>query len=89
MSELSRFFGIIIRMRFEPRARHHTPHFHVFYQGYLAAYGISPIELLAGELPRRQRRLVEAWAELHQEELQAAWETLQLGRAPEKIVPLQ
>ena len=89
MSELARFFGIIIRMRFEPRARHHAPHFHAFYQGHLAAFGIDPVELLAGDFPRRSRRLVEAWAELHQEELRTAWDNLQSGSAPEKINPLQ
>src|SRR5207245_6099180 len=30
---------------------------------------IDPIELIAGSLPKRQQRLVEAWAELHQSEL--------------------
>ena len=33
-----------------------------------------------GDLPRVQRRLVEAWAELHQDELKADWERLQAGR---------
>ena len=89
MSELSRFFGIVIRMRFELRARHHAPHFHAFYQGHLAAFGIEPVDLLAGDFPRRPRRLVEAWAELHQEELRIAWDDLQTGRTPEKINPLR
>jgi hypothetical protein len=30
--ELCRFFGIIIRMYREAGARHHTPHFHAYYQ---------------------------------------------------------
>lgn len=34
-------------------------------------YGIERIERLAGCLPRRQERLVLAWAELHQEELRS------------------
>lgn len=37
----------------------------------VAVYGIEPVELLAGILPKRQQRLVEAWAELHQAELGA------------------
>ncbi|TMA56178.1 MAG: DUF4160 domain-containing protein [Deltaproteobacteria bacterium] len=40
-------------------------------------------------LPRRQRRLVEAWGELHQEELMADWDRLQAGRPPQPIEPLQ
>jgi len=35
----------------------------------VAVISLEPVELIAGSLPRRQRRLVEAWAELHQEEL--------------------
>ncbi len=69
--EVARFFGIIIRMYAEPGVPHHRPHFHAYYQDYAAVYGIDPIELLGGDLPRRQQRLVEAWAELHQAELRA------------------
>jgi hypothetical protein len=89
MPELSRFFGIIIRMFVEVGERHHTPHFHAYFQEYVGVFGIEPIELIAGELPRRQRRLVEAWAELHQAELIADWNTLQEGRAPRAIEPLK
>jgi hypothetical protein len=46
-------------------------------------------ELIAGALPRTQRRLVEAWAELHQDELKADWERLQAGRPALPIAPLQ
>ena len=67
MPELSRFFGIIIRMFVEVRGPHHRPHFQAYYQDDVAIFGIDPVDLLAGKLPRRQRRLVEAWAELHQE----------------------
>ena len=68
---------------------HHTPHFHAYYQENVAVFGIDPVELLAGELPRTQRRLVEAWAELHLVELQADWARLQAGRPPLPIAPLQ
>ena len=67
---------------------HHLPHFHAYYQDEVAVYSLEPIDLIAGALPRRQRRLVEAWAELHQDELIADWERLQFGRAPEPIDPL-
>jgi hypothetical protein len=44
---------------------------------------------VAGSLPRRQERLVLAWAELHRQELIANWDTLQDGRPPTKIDPLK
>lgn len=89
MPELARFFGIIVRMYAEVAAPHHTPHFHAYYQSDIAIYSITPVELIAGDLPRRQRRLVEAWAELHAEELVLAWQALQAGQIPQLIDPLK
>lgn len=89
MPELSRFFGIIIRMYAEAGAPHHRPHFHAYYQDSVAVYEIDEIELVGGSLPRRQARLVEAWAELHQTELHACWQSLQQGHPPAKIDPLR
>lgn len=88
MPELSRFFGIIIRMFSEAGGPHHRPHFHAYYQGDVAVFGIEPVDLMAGELPRTQRRLVEAWAELHQAELLEDWARLQHGERPLPIAPL-
>ena len=46
MPELSRFFGIIIRMFAEPLERHHTAHFHAYYQEHVAVFSISPVALI-------------------------------------------
>jgi hypothetical protein len=89
MPELSRFFGIIIRMYVETGGPHHLSHFHAYYQDDVAVIGLDPIELIAGDLPRRQLRLVEAWAELHQDELIADWQRLQEGQPPLPIAPLE
>jgi len=86
--ELSRFYGIVIRMFAEAGGPHHAPHFHAYWQGQVAVLGIDPVGVLAGALPMRQRRLVEAWAELHQEELLEAWARLQRGQPPAPIAPL-
>jgi hypothetical protein len=48
MPELSRFYGIIIRMYSEPSERHNLPHFHAYYQERVAVFSISPIVLVAG-----------------------------------------
>ncbi|MBC7784910.1 MAG: DUF4160 domain-containing protein [Burkholderiales bacterium] len=89
MPELSRFYGIIIRMYMEVGGPHHLPHFHAYYQDAVAVIGLDPIEIIAGSLPTRQRRLVEAWAELHQAELIADWQLLQSGHSPLPIDPLE
>ena len=89
MPELSRFYGIIIRMYWEIGERHRTPHFHAYYQENAAIFSIDPIERLEGSMPKRQVRLVEAWAELHQDELMHDWERLQGGQHPFPIKPLK
>lgn len=70
-------------------APHHLPHFHAYYQDDVAVFSIDPVELVAGEMPRRQIRLVEAWAELHQTELGEVWDRLQSGKGSSPIAPLQ
>jgi len=57
----------------------------------IAVIALDPIEVNAGSLPRRQRRLAEAWAELHQhqEELIDDWQRLQAGQPPLPIAPLE
>ena len=67
---------------------HHLAHFHAYYQDEAAVFTLDPIDLIAGNLPRRQRRLVEAWAELHQPELLEDWRRLQQGQSPLPIDPL-
>ena len=73
----------------EVGAQHHIQHFHAYYHDEVGIFSIDPVQIIAGSLPRRQQRLVEAWAELHQKELVADWETLQQGRAPRPIEPLK
>jgi hypothetical protein len=87
--EISRFFGIVIRMFAELGSPHHVAHFHAYYQDGVGIFSIDPVELIAGSLPMRQRRLVEAWAELRQAELRADWQRLQEGRKPTPVEPLK
>ena len=89
MPELSRFYGLIIQMFTERGGKHHTPHFHVRYRNEKAVFSLPSIEMIAGSLPRKQQRLVEAWAELHIEELLQDWNLLALGKSPKDITPLR
>ena len=88
MPELSRFHGIIVRMFWEPDAPHHRPHFHAVYQDSEVSIALDTIEVLAGGLPRKQQRLVEAWAELHHAELIEAWNAMLLRQPLPKIDPI-
>jgi uncharacterized protein DUF4160 len=73
----------------EAGAPHHTPHFHAYYQDSVGIFSIDPINMIAGSLPARQRRLVEDWAQLHSGELSEDWRRLQQGTRPLPIEPLK
>lgn len=87
MPELSRFYGLVIKMLYLDDEQHHKPHVHVYYGEYEASVGIDG-ELLAGSLPVRQLRLVQAWLVLHEDEAYAAWNKAVAGKPFEKIAPL-
>jgi len=89
MPEICRFFGVIIRMYWEPDAPHSAANFHAYYQGEAAVFSIDSVELIAGSLPRRQLRLVETWAELHKEELMEDWRLVESRDIPKPIDPFQ
>ena len=89
MPEVSRFFGITIRMYVETGTGHHRPHFHAYHQNRSGVVAVDPAEILAGDLVMKQERLVLAWGELHREAILANWERLQAGRAPLPIEPLR
>jgi len=87
MPEISRFFGIVVRMFMEAGAQHNTSYFHAYYQDEVAVFSIDEVKLLAGSFPKRQQRFVEAWGKLHKEELLKDWNLLQNGRLPFPIEP--
>ena len=85
MPELSRFYGITIRMYFR---EHGPPHFHAEYGEQKALIGIQDLAMLKGTLSPRARGLVIEWASLHQAELQQAWERARRYESPGTIAPL-
>lgn len=85
MPEISRFFGIVIKMFWED---HNPPHFHAFYSGDLALVDITTLSVFAGRLPPRALGLVIEWATLHRQELLDDWRKAQDQQALRKIEPL-
>lgn len=85
MPEVSRFFGISIRMYFDD---HNPPHFHAMYGGLEAEIGIDPIALLRGRFPRRALGMTMEWAAMHQQELLDDWNLVRSDQAPNRIDPL-
>ncbi|SHH49605.1 DUF4160 domain-containing protein [Clostridium grantii] len=88
MPTISMFYGIIIRMFCAPK-EHNPPHFHAYYQEYKALIDINTCEVIEGNLPKKQLKLVLAWAELRKEELLADWTLAMNSELPFKIDPLK
>ena len=86
MPTISMFYGIIIRMY--NNGEHNPPNFHAIYQEYRATFNMDG-ELLEGDMPRKQSKLISAWAEIHKDELLANWELAMSEQPLYKIAPLR
>ncbi len=86
MPEISRFFGIVIRMYYND---HQPPHFHAHYGEHQAEINIETFEILNGKLPQRVLGLALEWAALHRDELRADWERARNEQTLEPIAPLE
>lgn len=89
MAVISMFYGIIVSMYFFDMRKHHLPHIHVKYQGQEAIIAIPNGEMLEGELKASRLKLIQAWIEIHQDELLADWELAGQGQPVFKIDPLK
>ena len=86
MPEISRFFGIVIKMFYED---HNPPHFHAEYGGEKVLIDIRNLSVFAGRLSPRAMGLVNEWATLHQQELMADWEKARAHEELKEITPLK
>lgn len=79
MPEVSRFYGIIIKIFFRD---HNPPHFHAIYGEYNGYFNIETLEMLEGDLPKKAQSLIIEWAENYQDEIMEMWNTKTLKRLP-------
>ena len=86
MPEISRFYGIVIKMFFDD---HNPPHFHALYGEHEVLIDINTFAVFAGHLPPRALGLVVEWTTLHQDELFNNWERTQIQEPLTKIEPLK
>ena len=89
MPIISMFYGILIMMLFNDTDGHNLPHIHIDYAGASASISIVDGVLLAGRLPPKQLRLVQAWIEIHREDLMADWTLAIKGQPLFRIDPLR
>lgn len=89
MAVLTMFYGIIISMYYYDNRQHHFPHIHVKCQDKEAVVRIPDGEIIEGELPGGKNKLLQAWLEIHNEELMADWELASNGSNVFQIDPLK
>ena len=89
MPIISMFYGIIVSLYFMDKKRHSRPHIHVRYQNEEAVVSIPEGEILEGNIPHAKMRLVQAWVEIHKDDLMADWQLAVNGQDVFKIDPLK
>jgi hypothetical protein len=89
MPVISMFYGIIVMMYFLDNKKHKFPHIHVKYNEFEAVFKIPEGEIIEGTLPKAKQKLVEAWIEIHHEELMADSELAVNGSKVFSIEPLK
>jgi hypothetical protein len=86
MSEISRFYGIVISMY---HGDHNPPHFHAHYGEYYIEVSMRDMAILSGHLPPRALSLVIEWASMHKPELLKEWNLTCEDKPLFRIKPLR
>jgi hypothetical protein len=89
MPTISMFYGILILMYFYDDKKHHVPHIHAEYGKHHVSIAIADGSVLAGSLPKQKLKLVQAWVEIHKDDLMANWKLAVSGEPVFKIDPLK
>ena len=85
---LSMFYGIVVRMYYEKNSQHNLPHIHAKYQDHEVVLALNG-EIIEGGLPKGKMKLLDAWVEIHRDELEANWEVYHSDGTYFKIKPLE
>ena len=88
MPVLSAFYGIIVRMYKESETKHNMPHIHAEYSGEEVVMALDGT-IIEGSIPRGKLKLLDAWVEIHREDLEANWTLLSNGERFFRIDPLK
>jgi len=83
------FYGIIVYMFSFDDKKHHVPHIHINYAEYNASVSIISGNIIAGDFPKKKLKLVQAWIEIHRDELNDVWKLAIQGESLYKIEPLK
>ncbi len=89
MPIISAFYGVVIRMFYFDNAKHKAPHIHVQYADQHVVVGIPAGNVLEGKLKHAKLRLVQAWIEIHRDDLMADWKLAIAGQKVFRVDPLR
>ncbi len=89
MPVISMFYGVIVMMYYFDNRRHQLPHIHVQYSDEEAVITIPDGKVIEGSIRANKLKLVQAWIEIHQEDLMADWQLAVNGQQIFKINPLR
>ncbi|MGD0058893.1 MAG: DUF4160 domain-containing protein [Verrucomicrobiia bacterium] len=89
MAVICMFYGVIVSLYYMDKDKHKRPHFHARYQEHEAVLSIPEGKVLGGALPGNKMKLVQAWIEIHRDELLADWDLAEQGQPVFKIEPLR
>ncbi|MCQ2507605.1 MAG: DUF4160 domain-containing protein [Dorea sp.] len=81
MPEISRFYGIVIKMFFKPK-EHEPSHLHALYGEHIGIFNLQTMKMTEGDLPKKAQELVVEWMTEHQSELLDMWEQQTLRKLP-------
>lgn len=88
MPVLSTFYGIIVRMYRENGGKHNMPHVHAEYSGEEVVVALDGT-VIEGAIPKAKMKLLDAWMEIHREDLEVNWKLLSNGEQFFRIDPLK
>ncbi|MBQ8100270.1 MAG: DUF4160 domain-containing protein [Paludibacteraceae bacterium] len=81
MPEITRFYGIVIKMFFKPK-EHEPAHIHAIYNDYVGLFDIQTFKMFEGDMPRRAQQMISEWLDEHKEELNRMWQTQKIVKLP-------
>lgn len=81
MPEISRFYGIVIKMFFKPK-EHEPSHIHALYGEYIGIFDLNTMKMTDGDLPIKAQELVKEWLSKHQQTLIAMWNEQHISKLP-------
>ena len=81
MPEISRFYGIIIKLFFKPK-EHEPSHIHALYGEYVGIFDLRTMEMTEGDMPIKAQGLINEWISRNQHALLQMWDSQKLRKLP-------